>query len=227
MATFTGFPTETTAFLADLSTHNNKAWFDAHRADYEQYWLEPAKAFVVTMGEALEELTPGIQAQPKVNGSIFRVNRDIRFSKDKRPYKDRLDFWFWEGERKQAVSGYFLRITPTDVGIGVGAHGFDKDRLAAYRAAVVDDSTGTELRKAVDAVQGAGWRVKGEHYKQLPRGFAANDDFQERFLRYSALWTGEDDPHPKSLRSRRFIAYCINRWEKLEPLHRWLVDTLQ
>ncbi|MFQ5967212.1 MAG: DUF2461 domain-containing protein [Acidimicrobiia bacterium] len=227
MTTFAGFPRETVNFLTALSKNNNKSWFDAHRADYEAFWVEPAKQFVAAAGESLTELSPEVQAVPRVNGSIFRVNRDIRFSKDKRPYKDHLDFWFWEGERKQAASGYFMRITPTDLGIGVGAHGFDKDRLAAYRSAVVDPKSGPALIKAVQAVEAAGWEVRDQHYKRLPQGFDAANEHQERLLRHSSLWTGRDEPHPKSLTSSRLVSFCMSRWEQLQPLHRWLVDTLQ
>lgn len=227
MAEFTGFPTETTTFLTKLSANNSKEWFDAHRSDYEQYWLEPARAFVVAAAERLVRLSPNIRAEPRVNGSIFRINRDIRFSKDKTPYKTTLDIWFWEGVRRKAVSGYFLRISPDELGIGVGAHGFDKDQLNAYRAAVVDPRAGAMLRETVAEIESSGWPVKGEQLKQLPRGFEARDPFEERYLRYSALWTGEDTPAPKSLRSGRLVSYAINRWAKQAPLHRWLVDTLQ
>jgi len=227
MNDFAGFPTTTTTFLEQVAANNSKAWFDAHRADYEQYWLEPAREFVVAAGDELVSLSPDIRAEPRVNGSIFRINRDVRFSKDKTPYKTTLDFWFWEGIRREAVSGYYMRITPDEFGIGVGAHGFDKDRLAAFRAAVVDPEAGAALRKAVSSVESAGWPVEGEHYKQLPRGFEATSDFQERLLRHSALWAGEDEAPPKSLRSRRLVAYAMNRWTKLAPLHQWLVDNLQ
>lgn len=161
-----------------------------------------------------------------MNGSIFRINRDIRFSADKRPYKNYLDFWFWEGDRKTAASGLYLRITPTHLGIGAGAHSFDKDRLAAYRAAVVDHKAGRALAQAVGEVESAGFPVKGEHYKQLPRGFEATNDIHKRFLRHASLWTGEDEPHPRSLHSRRLLPYVVRRWAKSLPLHRWLVDTL-
>ena len=227
MADFTGFPAETLRFLGDLAANNDKTWFDANRDDYDANWLAPARAFVVAAGEALHDLVPRIEAQPRVNGSIFRVNRDTRFSNDKTPYKDHLDFWFWEGERKRAVSGFYLRITQTQLGIGVGAHRFDTDRLASFRDAVVDAEKGKTLTKAVAAVENAGWPVQGEKYKQLPRGFEAADDGQDRFLKYGALWCGADVPIPASLHNRRLVTYAMNRWKKLEPLHRWLVDTLQ
>ena len=120
-----------------------------------------------------------------------------------------------------------MRITPTQLGIGVGAHGFDKDRLGAFRAAVVDAALGESLAAAASAVEGKGWDVKGEKYKKLPRGFEAANGHQERFLKYAALWCGEDEPIPASLHNRRLIGYAMNRWTKLEPLHRWLVDALQ
>lgn len=227
MTDFSGFPPETTHFLSRLARNNSKAWFDAHRSEYESFWLAPAKALVTTIGDELTSISPEIKAEPRVDGSIFRINRDIRFSKDKRPYKEHLDFWFWEGERRRAVSGYFMRITPSGFGIGVGAHGFDKERLGAYRAAVIDPRQGADLAKAVAAVERAGWPVEGEHYKQLPRGFDAADAFEARFLRYSALWCGRDEPQPKAIRSRRLIGYCMNRWTKLEPLHSWLLDNVQ
>ena len=226
MSEFIGFPPETTEFLRDLAQNNSKVWFDAHRAAYDHYWVAPAKAFVVAAGEALQELAP-VVAEPRVNGSIFRINRDVRFSTDKRPYKDHLDFWFWEGERKSAVSGFYLRITGDGVGIGAGAHGLDKDRLAAFRNAVVDSSSQRELRAAVGAVEKAHFEVEGTHYKTLPRGFTTEDEFVGRMLRHRALWIGEEGPAPKIMNSKRFVGWAMNRWSKMEPLHRWLVDTLQ
>lgn len=223
---FAGFPPETTKFLHDLAKNNSKAWFDAHRREYEDYWVAPAKEFVVAAGEALQELAP-VEAQPKVNGSIFRVNRDVRFSTDKRPYKDHFDFWFWEGERSSAVSGFYLRITSDGVGIGAGAHMFDKDRLAAFRNAVVDTKTGMSLRAAVTKIEQAKIEVEGEHYKGLPRGFETADEFTGRMLRHNALWVGEDQPAPKVLANKRFVSWAMTRWSKMEPLHRWLVDILQ
>ena len=111
MNEFDGFPKQTLTFLRGLRRNNTKAWFEEHRGDYEQYWVDPAKAFVDSAGAGLQSIAP-VAAEPRVNGSIFWINRDIRFSKDKTPYKDHLDFWFWEGSRKTAPSGFFLRISP-------------------------------------------------------------------------------------------------------------------
>ncbi len=223
--TFTGFPPDTTDFLADLSAHNSKAWFDANRHRYERGYVEPAKAFVEAVTEPLRQVAP-VEAEPRINGSIFRINRDIRFSKDKTPYKDHLDLWFWEGERKGALSGFFLRITAETVGIGVGAHGFDRDRLAAFRSAVVDGSSGPSLRRTIEEVERTGHSVKGEHYQRVPRGFEAADPFQERLLRHAALWTSHEVEHPDELTSAAIIDWALDHWRSMAPVHRWLVDTL-
>ena len=113
MTDFAGFGPKTKKFLRELGRNNDKAWFDAHRSDYEAHYLEPAKAFVEAAGPKLEKIAPNVVCEPRANGSIFRVNRDIRFSKDRTPYKDHIDLWFWEGQRKTAISGFFLASTET------------------------------------------------------------------------------------------------------------------
>lgn len=227
MTDFTGFPPGTVRFLGDLAENNHKAWFDAHREEYEAFWVAPARAFVVAAGEALREIAPDVCAEPRINGSILRVNRDIRFSRDKSPYKDHLDFWFWEGERTQAVSGFYLRITPTDLGIGVGAHGFDRETLAAFRDAVADDESGKALIRAVRTVASDGFAIHGEKYQRLPRGYEPIDEHRDRLLRHGSLWAGTDVPIPASLHNRRLVPYAMNRWSKMAPLHHWLVDNVQ
>jgi uncharacterized protein (TIGR02453 family) len=93
-STFTDFPPATLAFRRDLGANNTKAWFDEHRADYEQSYLSPALAFVDAMREPLFALHPQVHADPRMNGSLFRINRDVRFSKDKTPGKDHIDLFF-------------------------------------------------------------------------------------------------------------------------------------
>ena len=224
MATFR-FPAETPAFLTDLRAHNDKAWFDANRARYESAYVEPAKTFVEVIGPELKKLVPGIHAEPRVNGSIFRINRDVRFSSDKRPYKDHLDFWFWEGDRKAAVSGLFLRVWPDGVIVGAGAHGFDKHQLATYRDAVADATTGAELATIVGDLEAAGHEVGGETYKRVPRGYAAADGVGERLLRNSALFVHVELP-AKAATSARFIDTVLGHWRPFIGIHRWLVTNV-
>ena len=145
---FTGFPAAGLEFLAGIARDNTKAYFDANRTAYETGLLEPAKAFVVALGDELHaRVSPGIRAEPRVNGSILRINRDTRFSTDKSPYKVHIDLWFWEGAGpSRERPGYFVRLRPSTVTIGAGMHRFDRPLLEAYRAAVARSAQAASSR---------------------------------------------------------------------------------
>ncbi|HZC99928.1 MAG TPA: DUF2461 domain-containing protein [Actinomycetes bacterium] len=226
MTTFNGFPPETLRFLQELQVNNRKDWFEAHRADYERFWLAPAQAFVVAAGEVLAELAPDIRAEPRVLGSIFRINRDTRFSRNPRPYKDHLDFWFWEGERRRAVSGFFVRLTPEFVAIGAGCHGIDPERLARFRQAVVDRSSGAELAGIAARLEAAGYQLGGAVLKRPPAGFASGGP-AGRFLLHKALFVHHDEPIDQRVHSDAILEGCGRHWRALAPLHRWLTDNVQ
>jgi uncharacterized protein (TIGR02453 family) len=223
---FGGFPPETIRFLLELRANNHKAWLDAHRTDYEAFWLAPAKAFVVAAGEPLAELVPGIRAEPRVLGSIFRINRDTRFTKDPRPYKDHIDFWFWEGDRRRAVSGFFARLTPEIVGVGAGCHGFDPERLRRFRRAVADPTGGAELAGIAAGLEAAGYGLGGAALKRPPPGFPSGGP-AERFLLHKALFVHRDEPADDRVHTGEILEVCARHWRALAPLHRWLTDTVQ
>src|ERR687885_910468 len=91
--TFAGFPSEGLALLAGLAENNTREYFDAHRDVYESALLAPAKAFVVALGEELHaRVSPGLRAEPRVNGSILRINRDTRFTSVRPPVRRSATF---------------------------------------------------------------------------------------------------------------------------------------
>src|SRR3970282_2502527 len=104
------FPFEAIKFLSKLKRNNNKDWFESHRDEFNNSVLEPAQEFVVVLGELLRTFVPGIIAIPKTDKSIFRLHRDVRFSKDKAPYKTNLVILFWEGI-KQTLVFYSGKVT--------------------------------------------------------------------------------------------------------------------
>src|SRR3954453_11454935 len=124
---FAGFPRDGLEFLAGLAEDNSRAYFDAHRDVYEGALLAPAKAFVVALGEELRaRVAPGLRAEPRVNGSILRINRDTPCTNGKRPFKARPHGWFWEGAGPSRASpGLFLRLRPAAAGLGAGIHRFE------------------------------------------------------------------------------------------------------
>ena len=219
---FSGFPKQTVTFLAGLAKHNDKKWFDAHRADYDAYYVEPAKAFVEAIGPRLKKLDARLRAEPKINGSIFRINRDVRFARDKSPYKDHLDMWFWSGTKKGwDCSGFFFRLTPTRLIAGAGMHGFVPPVLARYRRAVLDEDKGGALAKVVAKLRKDGRDVGGESYKKVPRG-VAEDHPRAALLRHGGLFAGWEDKHPRELFTPAVVDFVAKQYAAMLPLHAWL-----
>lgn len=218
--TFTGFPKQTFAFLAGLEKNNTKAWFEAHREDYEQFHLAPAKAFVEAIGPGLKKISKTLNAEPRVNGSIFRINRDVRFSKDKSPYKTTLDLWFWEGgKRGWEAPGFFLRLTPKRFIAGAGMHQFTPDQLKAYRAALDDAKAGVALMKIIG---GLGDLRLGEATRtKLPKGVAADHPRAPLFL-IEGLHVLHEEALPKSVHGAGFVADCLAIFRRAAPVSRWL-----
>ncbi len=224
---FGGVGPQTITFLRDLHNNNSKAWFDAHRKDYDAHWMGTARRLVTGLGDALQGMDPTIHALPKVNGSIFRINRDTRFSKDKTPYKDHMDLWFWGGaERKNSTSGFFFRLRHDSVLLGAGNHMFAKDKLSRFREAVDDEKRGASLTRTVVALRSAGYDVGGEHYKRVPKPYDG-DHPRADLLRHNALHAGTEEPLPEELGSPEFIDWCMERMAPLHGLHSWLMGALE
>jgi uncharacterized protein (TIGR02453 family) len=225
---FAGFSREGLEFLEGLAADNSRDYFDAHRSTYEAALLQPAKDFVVALGEELRaRVSPGLRAEPRVNGSILRINRDTRFSSDKRPYKDHVDFWFWEGDApSRERPGLFMRLRPARVTLGAGMHRFEPPALAAYRAAVDDHASGRALEDAIiDATGLRGVTVGGLANKRVPRGYAA-DHPRADLLRHSALYVSGDWKLPRAATRPAFVGWAAERLERMAPVERWLSATL-
>ena len=220
---FTGFPKETHQFFTDLAANNNKPWFDVNKPDYENYVLAPARDFVVALGERLRDLSPGVVADPRVNKSIFRIYRDIRFSKDKTPYKTHLALWFpvGEGGGKFENPGYYFHLEPGNIMLGVGIHVFSKPLLKAYRDAVVNPELGPALAQITAVVLKKGYGVGSKTYKRVPRGYDPEHKYAD-LLRYSGLTSGVDLGIPAELYAPELIDFCFDRYRELAPIADWL-----
>lgn len=220
---FSGFPKKTITFLRDLAAHNDRDWFAAHKAEYETSVLEPARAFVLAMGERLRRLTPGLRFDPRANGSLFRIHRDTRFSADKSPYKTNLGILFWEGGGPRLdCSSYYFHLEPPTLMLGGGVYVFSRSLLERYRRAVADPEYGPALAAIVrKLIARPGYTLGGEHYKRVPAGYDAGPE-TARLLRHAGLYAGVEAPIPAELHSPALIDYCWERFKPMEPLHRWL-----
>ena len=226
MGDFKGFPKETVKFFEDLKKNNSKEWFEAHKKDYEQYVKRPAEDFVIAMGKKLQQLSPHFRAIPKVNQSLFRINRDTRFSNDKTPYKTNLGIWFWEGERKRMeCTGFYFHFGDGNLMLGAGMHVFSKENLARFRKAVVHKQHGPQLKKTISAISRNGYAVHGRHYKRIPQGFGASHKLSE-FLLYSGLSAMTEGKIPKEFYASAIVNYVFSHFKKMYPLHEWLLKAV-
>jgi uncharacterized protein (TIGR02453 family) len=221
---FTGFPKETFAFLAGIAAHNEKAWFEEHRDLYEAGYVAPARAFVEALGPKLKKIAPDVQFDAKVNGSMQRINRDIRFSKDKRPYKEHLNLWFWHGDRKGwETPGFWFSLGPKHVHLGVGMYGFEKEQLESFRQSVVHPRSGKALLAAVAAVKKAGaYEVAGKTRKIPPRGFETDADRAE-YLLYEGLYTQATLPKAAASKAN-FADVLAVEYRAMWPIGKWLLE---
>ena len=214
-------PKDTIAFLRVLAAHKDRTWFEANRDRYKEAWLEPAVELAEVLGDLLQTLSPDVAVEPRVNGSIGRINRDVRFSKDKRPYKDHLDLWFWVGDRKRGP-GFWFRLTPDELLLGGGMHHFEPPQLERYRTAVADDDRGGALLGEVERLRAAGYAIGGERYKRRPRGFDAPEERAPLLLHEGVFGWVQFSPPTDEVFSAAFPRFCAERFRPLTGLVEWL-----
>jgi len=224
VASFTGFPTEGLSFLTTLGG-KDKAWLDQNRATYDQSVVAPTKAFVVALGERLaDEISPGIVAQPKTNGSIAPINNDLRFSPDRSPYKDHLLLKFWEGDDKKTAPTLWVRLSEDTVGFASGAPIGSLDR---WRKTVDNDDTGAGLAAILAALgKGRDLDIAGQDYKKVPKPYP-EDHPRADLLRFKhGLQARWPEPTPASVSKASFVDWCLRRLVACADLHRWFITNI-
>ena len=227
---FHGFPREAVQFFENLIWNNNRAWFQEHKEAYQEKVLVPAVEFVRVMGERLRTMSPGVVADTRTNGagSIFRIYRDVRFSKDKRPYKTYLGVFFQDGARKKMENpGFYFHTEPGKLMLAAGWHEPPRAALGAFRDAVVDPELGPALADAVEQVRAASvYEIGGRHYKRAPRGYDP-DHPNAQYLLYNGLFTSCEGPIPDEFYSDGLVDYCAAHWAAMHPIHAWTVEVAQ
>jgi uncharacterized protein (TIGR02453 family) len=196
---FTGFPADAFIFYEQLQVDNSKAFWIAHKSDYEQYVLRP----IVALGEELEEEFGA--------ASVFRPYRDIRFSADKSPYKTYQGMFV---ERAPGL-GFYAGVSADGVRASGGFHSHAPDQIERYRQAV-----DAELASGLAA---DGLVVEGDHMKTRPRGIPA-DHPRVELLRYRSLTASRNWPPGPQLYSRDALGLVRDTWRRLMPLCNWLAE---
>jgi uncharacterized protein (TIGR02453 family) len=201
---FRGFPPEAIAFFAGLEADNSKAYWTANLATYQTAVRGPMEALIATVDDEFKPLR------------IFRPNRDVRFSKDKSPYKTSISA---VGERAGGAA-YYVALSSEGLFVGSGYWHLGSDQLARYRDAVDDEGTGTELGAIVKGLP-RGYDVHGDDLKTAPRGFARDhpriDLLRKRRLSVGRSWAPASWLHTAKARDR-----VEEAWRVAGPLDDWL-----
>ncbi len=222
MSNFTGFSGDALGLLGALPL-GNPEWYAENKPEVTATLIDPARALVEDLGGRLRaELSPSIEAQPKVNGSISPLNEDLRFAPDKPPYRDYLMVNFWDGAPKKFAPTVRVRIHPSGIGFGGGA-AFDKDGLERWREAVADDRSGAELEAALAPLRALpDSDVAGEALKRVPAPYEA-DHPRGVLLRHKMIQARWQEPVPAEFEDERFVDWCLERLMRFEALHHWLL----
>lgn len=224
---FNGFMPETVKFFEDLKKNNTREWFERNRRKFETFVIEPARAFVAELGVRLREISPRIIAEPKVNGSIFRIFRDTRFSTDKSPYKTNMGIYFWEGrETRLECSGFYFHLEPPGLMLGGGVYMFPRQKIGPFRRAAVDPENGDELAEIIRVIKSKkGYDIGGKFYKRIPVGFDSTHP-NAGLLLFNGLYAGFESKIPQSFHSKKLVDFCFDKFNHMAPLHHWLVSFL-
>jgi uncharacterized protein (TIGR02453 family) len=202
---FTGFPVAALDFYDDLEMDNTKSFWEANKAVYAESVAAPMKALTATLEP---EFGP-----PKV----FRPYRDVRFAKDKTPYKTHQGAFV----RVASATGWYVEVSARGVRTGAGFYEADSARLAAFRDAIVDDKTGPQLKRILAKIEKAGFEVSGEQLKTAPRGY---DKEHPRIdlLRHKQLFAGRLIGFEPVVHTAELVDVVRDDWRALKPLVDWL-----
>jgi uncharacterized protein (TIGR02453 family) len=170
-------------FLRDLRENNSRDWFRANRDRYEADVKGPALQFIVDFGPHLRRISPHFRADPRpVGGSLFRIYRDTRFSRDKSPYKTHAGLHFRHEAGKDAYTpGFYLHLEPRAVFVGIGIWHPDGATLKRIRGAIAADPE-RWLRARDDRRLRRRYDLVGDRLQRPPRGFDPDERVREDLL---------------------------------------------
>jgi uncharacterized protein (TIGR02453 family) len=208
---FTGFPDEGLVFYEGLEADNSRTYWLENRARYESAVRAPLLALV-------EELAPEF-GTPKV----FRPYRDVRFSKDKTPYKTHQGAVLHQDGA--GVGSVYVQVSADGLWVSGGCWRLQPDQVERYRRAVADDVQGPRLAAEVERLRTAGWSIEGERLVRAPRGYPA-DHGRIDLLRHKSLHAARGWEPADWLHRRETLDRVRDCWRQLTTLNAWLADNV-
>ena len=212
------FPKSGLTFLKGLNRNNNREWFQKHSDEYEESVKLPMLQLIEGLAEEFEKFAPEIVASPR---SLFRIYRDTRFSKDKRPFKTHVAASFSvRGLERHEGAGYYFHIAPTELWVGGGIYRPATDELRVVRDHIATNHE--RLRKIVEAreFRKLFGTLQGELSSRMPRGYAA-DHPAESYLRYKDLLAARE-LKPEDATKADFLKVLVESFRGMHPLIRFL-----
>jgi len=208
MATFKGWPEDFQRFFIGLELDNSKKYFEANRRTYEDSVKGPMTAL-------LESLEPDFGP-----GKVFRANRDIRFSKDKSPYKTNIAADVGIG----AKSGY-LSLDARGFTVATGRYMMSPEEIAKFRKKVAADGSGAQLAAIVSRLEKSGYDIGGEELKRVPPPWP-QDHPRAELLRRKSLYVWKNYGLKPWLGSSSARKYVVKTWTDAQPLNDWFKKNL-
>ena len=208
VSAFRGFPPEALDFFAELEANNERAWWHDNLDRFETTVKQPMRAL-------LDELD-----EPYGPFRVFRMNRDVRFSTDKSPYKTAHAAL----AESDGGSLYYVQFSANGLFLGAGIYHAARDQIERFRRAVADDTSGPALESAIATVRNAGLDVGSgmeEPLKTAPRGYD-KDHPRVELLRWKGCISGKDLGAPKWLHTKQVATRVADTWAKAAPLITWL-----
>jgi uncharacterized protein (TIGR02453 family) len=212
MTEFAGFPVAALDFYDDLEIDNTKSFWEKHKATYDNDVKAPMVALVSTLAPEF--------ALDRQSYKVFRPYRDVRFAKDKTPYKTSQGAYV----AVAPATGWYVEISARGVRTGGGCWEMSGERLGTFRDAVADDKTGAQLSRITNKLTKAGWEINGEQLKTAPRGYDAEHKRID-LLRHKSLYAGKSYGFEKVIHTAGLLDEVRADWRALRPLIEWLART--
>jgi uncharacterized protein (TIGR02453 family) len=202
---FSGFPEAALDFYDDLEMDNTKSFWEAHRDVYATAVAAPMKALTAALADEFGD------------AKIFRPYRDVRFAKDKTPYKTHQGAFVAKGP----PTGYYVQVGAPGVRVGVGYYEASGPRLASIREAIVEQRRGAELEDILAALTSSGWELGGDRLKTAPRGYDA-DHPRIELLRHKSMTLGKSYGFEPIIHTPELVEQVRADWRAATPFVEWV-----
>jgi uncharacterized protein (TIGR02453 family) len=209
-------------FFRELTRNNNRPWFQRNKRRYEEDVLAPSLAFAEAMGPAVGKISSSLVVDPRpVGGSLMRIYRDVRFSKDKTPYRTAMGIHFFHRANDRhdgGLPGFFLRLAPDDSIVAAGTWMPAPADLTAIRATIVRNPEGWKKARAValDAYD--------DDLKRVPRGFDPDGPYADDLRRKS--FTASTPLRERDITAAGFPDRFLGECRRLDPLNSYLAKAI-